>query len=365
MGSLSGQIEKAMCDLPRKRARQLLALPDPKLAEAMVGSGAGAVLAESDARVREELCASIAAARLWAICRHDDRYPVALLDGKEAPPVLFGRGEIRLLDEMAPDATVTVVGSRRPSGYGTEMATTLAREAASAGLAVVSGMALGIDSCAHRGALDAGGLTLAVLGGGADVPYPARMRGLYREIAEHGLVISELPPGARPRKWTFPARNRIMAALGAMTVVVEARERSGSLITAELASDLGREVGAIPGRVGSSSAAGTNSLLRDGAHVIRSGQDVLDSLLGAGVIDRRRAAAPRRGPTLDSRLAAVLETVERGATSLDAVTQGSKLPRGELREALTRLELLGYLGCDSAGRYRRTALQPPDEAPAP
>jgi DNA processing protein len=365
VGSLSGHIEKAMSDVPGKRARELLALPDAELAEAMARSGADAVLSEAQSRRPRELRASITAAEVWAICRHQDGYPPALHEGREAPAVLFGRGDRSLLAELGSSPAVTVVGSRRPSGYGTEMATMLGHEAAAAGLAVVSGMALGIDSCAHRGALEAGGPTVAVLGGGADVPYPARMRKLHGEIAERGLVLSELPPGTRPRKWTFPARNRIMAALGTMTVVVEARERSGSLITADMASDLGREVGAVPGRVGNSSADGTNSLLREGAHVIRSGQDVLDSLLGAGVIDRRRAAAPKHGPALEEGLAAVLEAVERGASSLDAVALESNLAGGKLAAALTRLELLGYLGCDSAGRYRRTALAPPEGTAAP
>src|SRR5262249_4673044 len=235
---------------------------------------------------------------------------------------------------------------------------TLAREASAAGLAVVSGMAMGIDAAAHRGALEGGAPTVAVLGGGVDIPYPRRCARLYGEIVERGLVISELPPGTAARRWTFPARNRIMAALGSMTIVVEARERSGSLITATMAQELGREVGAVPGRVGSSPAAGTNALLRDGATVIRGGPDVLDSLLGPGA----GASLASQGPALEPGLGALLALVEGGAASADALARGSKLEPGQLAAALVRLELSGYVRSDSAGRYERTALAAPDSA---
>jgi DNA processing protein len=261
-----------------------------------------------------------------------------------------------VLAEFTVSGAVTIVGSRRPSSYGRELATKLGREVGSAGLAVVSGMAMGIDSSAHRGALDAGGLTVAVLGTGVDVPYPARGARLYEEIVEKGLVLGELPPGTTARRWTFPARNRIMAALGRMTIVVEARERSGSLITAEMAQELNREVGAVPGRVGSSPAAGTNGLLRDGASVIRGADDVLDSMIGIGAGKTVREA---RGPELEPDLAAVLDLVERGSSSADAIARASSLEPGPLAAALVRLELSGYLRSDSGGRYERTSLAPP------
>jgi DNA processing protein len=220
-------------------------------------------------------------------------------------------------------------------------------------------MAMGIDSRAHRGALGAGGRTIAVLGTGVDVPYPARSARLYEEIVERGAVIGELPPGTQARRWMFPARNRIMAALGAMTVVVEARERSGSLITAGMAQDLNREVGAVPGRVGSSPAAGTNALLRDGAQLIRGAQDVLDALLGPGV--ERVLRAPR-GPALDAELAGVLDLIDLGANNADALARASGMEPGPLATALVRLELNGYVSTDSTGRYERTSLAPPERA---
>jgi DNA processing protein len=220
-------------------------------------------------------------------------------------------------------------------------------------------MAMGIDSCAHRGALEAGGLTVAVLGTGVDVPYPPRCSRLYDEIVERGLVLGELPPGTTARRWTFPARNRIMAALGRITVVVEARERSGSLITAEMAQDLNRDVGAVPGRVGSSPAAGTNGLLRDGAFVIRGGDDVLDSMLGVGA---ERSPVSARGPALEPDLAEVLDLVERGSGSPDALARASRLEPGPLAAALVRLELSGYVHSGTGGCYERTALAPPEPA---
>jgi DNA processing protein len=192
------------------------------------------------------------------------------------------------------------------------------------------------------------------------VPYPPRSARLYGEIVERGLVIGELPPGTEPRRWTFPARNRIMAALGAMTVVVEARERSGSLITAEMAQDLDRDVGAVPGLVGSSPAAGTNGLIREGADLIRGAEDVLDGVLGPG-IERRPVAAPV-GPALDEELVAVLDLIERGSGTADSIARASGLDPGRLATALLRLELGGYVRCNGDGRYERSSLAAPEPA---
>jgi len=217
-------------------------------------------------------------------------------------------------------------------------------------MVVVSGLAFGIDGCAHRGALDAG-RTIAVLGCGPDVAYPSSHRTLWRRICETGLVISELPPGATPWRWTFPARNRIMAALAGMTVVVEAATRSGSLITTDLAADLGRDLGAVPGPVTSRASAGPNALLASGAHVVRDAQDVLDAMLGPG-----RLPPARSGPDLDPRLQAVLAAVEAGESTCDAVAVAVGVSGPEAAVALSRLELLGYLRCSNVGSYSRTLL---------
>ena len=360
VASLAGHIDKAVSDTAGNRARELLALSNEELAEAMARSQAKSFLVRARERDPVRMLAAVTGSGAWASCRHDELYPEPLHDLGDAPAVIFGRGRAATLGELGRNGAVTIVGSRRPSRYGRELATELGAELAAAGFAVVSGMALGIDSAAQAGAVRAGGLTIAVLGCGVDVAYPPRSARLYAEIVERGLVIGELPPGTEPRRWTFPARNRIMAALGAMTVVVEARERSGSLITAEMAESLNRDVGAVPGLVGSSPAAGTNGLIRDGAHLIRSAQDVLDGLLGpgAGELSARRPV----GPVLEDGLIEVLDLVEGGAGSADALARDSSLEPGPLATALVSLELSGYVRCNGDGRYERTSLAVPEPA---
>jgi DNA processing protein len=354
VGSLSAAIERSLEGRPAGRARELLALEDEPLAAA-VGGGEDLVEA-SRAREASVMRSALEGADAWACCRHDAAFPTSVQRLADAPRVLFGRGDPERLAMLASDDCVTVVGARRPSAYGREMGELLGRELGSAGLVVISGMALGIDSCAHRGALQANALTVAVLGSGADVPHPARMSDLYRRIADRGLVLSELPPGTTPRRWTFPARNRIMAALGAMTVVVEGRERSGSLITANLAAEGGREVGAVPGRVGAATAAGPNALLHQGAHVVRGGEDVLDVLWGIGA--QPPAEVQDISPVdVPPALAAVLAEVENGEATLDAVACGAGLDPMEAAEALSMLEVAGLVSCDSAGWWRRTTMR--------
>jgi DNA processing protein len=246
-----------------------------------------------------------------------------------------------------------VVGSWRASSYGREVARALGHELAAAGLVVVSGMAFGIDACAHRGALEAG-RTVAVLGCGADLAYPTSHRSLWRRIQERGLVLSELPPGTGAWRWSFPARNRVMAALAGMTVVVEAAQRSGSLITADLAADLGRDLGAVPGPVTARTSAGPNDLLAGGACLVRDAQDVLDAMLGPGA-----PAVERRGPALDAAARAVLDAVERGQETCDAIAADLDLPLADVGLALASLESDGYLSCSLVGVYARSALQAP------
>jgi DNA processing protein len=360
VASLAGHIDRAVDRTPGNRARELLALPDEELARALARSDAESFLRRAAARDPERILAAVVGSGCWATCRHDELYPEALHDLGDAPTVIFGRGRAAILGEVEREAAVTIVGSRRPSRYGRDLATELGCGLATAGFAVVSGLALGIDSAAQTGALQGGGLTIAVLGCGVDVPYPPRSARLYEEIVERGLVIGELPPGTEARRWTFPARNRIMAALGAMTVVVEARERSGSLITAEMAEDLNREVGAVPGLVGTSPAAGTNGLIRDGAYLIRGAQDVLDTLLGPGM--SKRSAPTAFGPALEPKLTEVLDLVERGVTSSDALARTSGFDPGPLAAALLRLELSGYVRRNGDGRYERTTLATPEAA---
>jgi DNA processing protein len=355
LAHLAPYIEKIATGAPGRRSPELLRLGNEDLAEAVARRVKTQVLAGiaavPDARLREEHLA----AECWACCRHDPLFPVGLADAADAPWALFGRGDAALLRRLAPDEAVTVVGSRRASSYGREVARQLGSELAKADLVVVSGLAFGIDACAHRGAIDSG-LTVAVLGCGADVAYPAAHRSLWRRIGESGLVLSELPPGSGAWRWTFPARNRIMAALSGMTVVVEAAERSGSLITADLAADLGRDLGAVPGPVNSRLAAGPNNLLAGGACLVRDAQDVLDAMLGPGV---RRIE--RSGPPLEPAQQGVLDALELGAETCDAVATELGLSGGEAAAGLADLESLGYVSCSLVGVYTRTNLKPPSD----
>jgi DNA processing protein len=353
LSSLGPYVERIATGAVGSRSPELLRLSNEDLVEVAAPKVArqllGRIAAIPEPRFTEEL----ALAACWACCRHGDLYPESLRDAADAPWALIGRGDQALLDGLEPFGTVTIVGARRATSYGRKIASELGRELASAGIVVVSGLAFGIDACAHRGALDAG-RTIAVLGCGPDIAYPAAHRSLWRRISETGLVISELPPGATPWRWTFPARNRIMAALAGMTVVVEAAARSGSLITADLAADLGRDLGAVPGPVTSRASAGPNNLLAGGACLVRDAQDVLDAMLGPG-----RRTIVRSGPSLDPCLAAILTSVEMGETSCDGVAAATGLSGPEAASALARLELLGYVTCSPMGAYSRTLLPTP------
>lgn len=294
---------------------------------------------------------------MWRIGRGAEDWPSCLaelsaVDEKE-PACLFGLGDRELVTESEPDRTVTIVGSRRSGAYGREVARALGFGAASAGLVVVSGMALGCDSAAHEGALDANGATIAVLGGPADVPYPRSREPLYRRIlASGGAIVSEQPAGTEIQPAFFPARNRIMAALAGWVVIVEGAHKSGTHHTVRQAVKLGREVLAVPGAVNSSLSELPNQLLAEGAPVVRDAQDLLDHVLGPGRTQVRGA-----GPELEPELIEALRAVEGGAATCDAVAIA--LDGADAAVALARLELLGYVAGDAAGRYSRTQLIPP------
>lgn len=286
----------------------------------------------------------------WRLACGESGYPPCLGDlGEPRGPALFGVGSRSAIGGLDPLSTVTIVGARSASAYGLRVAEELARDLARAGVMVVSGMARGIDAAAHRGALAGGGTTVAVLANGPDVIYPPVHRSLYEQIVATGAAISEYRPGTVAHRHHFPARNRIMAALGRVVVIVEAAQPSGSLITADVAIRLGRTVGAVPGRVGARNAAGTNDLIKDGAHLIRGARDVLDLLFGVGH-PGPVAAAPLEPP-----LDLVLDLVRAGATTLDRiVVEGDLAPR-EVAVALSRLELLGLIGSDALGAYAPAA----------
>jgi DNA processing protein len=327
---------------------EVFSLSDEDLVAALVPAGPrrARALRRRDSSDCEELRAHAATVGLDATCRHDAAYPARLSDLAGPPAVLFAAGGERLA-VLLREPAVAIVGARRASAYGVEVARSLARGLSAAGVAVVSGMALGVDSAAHEGALEAGARTVAVLGGGADVPYPASKRVLHATLAEEAAVVSELPPDFRPRRWTFPARNRIIAALAELTVVIEAAERSGALITARIARDLGREVGAVPGHVTSPLAAGPNALLRDGAHLVDGPQAVLDLLFGVGARD----VVLRAGDTgLEPRLERTLRAVREGRDTVATLAAAGAAPP-EVMATLGELELRGLVRRGPGGRW--------------
>jgi DNA processing protein len=353
LADLGPYVERVATGEVGSRSPELLRLSNEDLVEVAAPKVGEQLLARVAALPEERLHEELRLGGCWACCRHGDLYPDHLRDAADAPWALIGRGDPRLIEGLEPFQAVTIVGARRATSYGREIARELGRELAAAGMIVVSGLAFGIDGCAHRGALDVG-QTIAVLGCGPDVAYPASHRTLWRRICETGLVISEFPPGATPWRWSFPARNRIMAALSGMTVVVEAATRSGSLITTDLAADLGRDLGAVPGPVTSRASAGPNGLLASGAHLVRDAQDVLDAMLGPGL-----KPLVRSGPGLDPQLQAVLAAVEAGASTCDAVATATGTSGPASAATLSRLEQLGYLACSNLGTYSRTLLPAP------
>ncbi len=281
--------------------------------------------------------------------RDDASYPALLLADVEPPAVLFTRGHPAALD--AP--RVAIVGTRRCTGLGAGFARELGRDLASAGVAVVSGLALGIDGAAHRGVLDARGRAAApvgVVGSGLDVVYPARHRDLWHAVADQGLLLGEVPLGQRPAGWRFPARNRVIAALADVVVVVESHAGGGSLHTVTEAIRRDVQVMAVPGSVRSPAAAGTNQLLAEGCHPVRDAQDVLVAL-GLGAATRGRASTDRRAAP-DACGRAVLDALGWEPATFEHLAVRSSLALPELAVALEWLQVEGWIGL-AGGWYER------------
>jgi DNA processing protein len=265
-----------------------------------------------------------------------------LLHLHDPPPILYSAGSMALLDKPV----VAIVGTRRATAYGERVARQLGSTYGRAGATVMSGMAVGIDAAAHRGAMEANGATAAVLGTGIDVAYPASHRGLHARIARDGLLLSEFQPGDKASAGSFPRRNRIIAALAKLTIVVEAPERSGALITADHALSLGRTVAAVPGALDSPQSAGSNALLRDGASFIGSMAEAL-SLAGL------ESQPTLREPELDPDQRAVWHALGAGALALEALASRASLPARRAMVAITTLELAGLVECELTGVVRR------------
>lgn len=267
----------------------------------------------------------------------DEGYPSRLRQIHSSPPLLYVRGEIRPQDEWA----VAVVGTRAATRYGRQMVEEIAGDLARSGITVVSGLARGIDSLAHRAALRAGGRTIAVLGSGIDIIYPHEHRDLADKIIERGALITEYPLGTKPEAGNFPPRNRIISGLSLGTLVVEAGKRSGALITADYALEQGREVFALPGSVNSRKSEGTNRLIQEGAaKLVMSVEDILEEL-NLTMVERHqevRAAVPA-----DEREARILEHVSSQPLHVDEIGQRANLPISEVTSTLAMMELKGMV----------------------
>ena len=291
---------------------------------------------------RDAYLRQLAAHGIRWLARSESAFPTRLRSIHDPPPGLFlrGAGDVELLDRLA----VAIVGARSCSDYGAHVARSFADALGRAGVVVVSGLARGVDGWAHRGALDGGGKTIAVLGCGIDRDYPRAHSALASRIVETGLIVSEYPPGVEPAPWRFPARNRIVAGLAAATVVVEARERSGALITADLALEEGREVLAVPGEITAALSHGSNALLRSGATPATSVADVL-----AAVGVQPPESTP---PSLTPAAQAAFGALGAGAATADEVVRLTSLEPPAVAAALMELELAGVVH-ESAGVYRR------------
>lgn len=340
--------------------RDALAAPRAAFVEAAGGEACALRADPERRRTVEEALARAGEVGAAVVVRGAGGYPPALEALHDPPPFLFLRGDPGLLERPA----VAVVGSRKATGYGRRMAGRVGATLARAGVVVVSGLALGIDAAAHRGALDAGGRTLAVLGAGIDVPHPATNERLFEILATDHLVVSEFLPGEQPLPHHFPQRNRILAALSGAVVVVEAARRSGALITVEHAQDLGLDVLALPGPVDRPTSRGTNALLRDGAHVLTSPEAVtgfLDWIPGLRLPEAAGdgEAPPGPPPALGARAARIWNALADGVRTPDQVARSIGAEPADVLSALSLMELDGWVERrEGMGFARRSAGEP-------
>lgn len=353
VGRLSGYLE-----YQRKRVDDVLSLEDQALIDCWrevrerrrLEGDLECEYAEFGATQAEAARECADAAGLELICACDALYPERLRRLFAPPAVLYVAGGLSRFLELAQADPVAIVGTRRPTIYGTDAARLLGRGVSVSGLSVVSGMAVGIDAAAHRGALAGGGRSIAVLPSSAAEPYPRASLQLYKQVLRNGVAVSELNLGTAVRRWMLIARNRIIAALAELTIVVQGRSRSGALNTAKLARGVGCRLGAVPGSILVAQSEGPHGLLRDGAVLIRSPQDVLDAVFGA---ETRELLDPvLNGLRREQR--AVLEAIQSGADTL-ALLAGRGVAEGDVLMLLAELELAGCVRRVTGGRYVVTA----------
>ncbi len=305
----------------------------------------------------DELYDSILANQITILTLLDENYPSLLKEIDQSPPVLYVKGTLTPAD----DFSVAMVGTRRITDYGQQVARDASIYLAGNGLTIVSGLARGVDALAHQHALQAGGRTLAVLGCGVDVIYPPEHRKLAEAIIENGALISDYPLGTQPEGINFPPRNRIISGLALATIVVEAGERSGALITADFAAEQGRDVFAVPGNVLSPMSRGTNRLIQKGAYAMVSPQDVLD-VLDLAHVDEYKSA--RQALPADTAEAKILQVMDYEPIHVDEICNEVDLPVEKVSATLTMMELKGMVQHVGGMRYAAVREMPRKEGVA-
>jgi DNA processing protein len=326
--------------------KELLATPGIRPAQ-VAGLGDTAVLYEKGERELTRLAGFGAK----AVCYDAAAYPELLGQTEDPPPVLYVCGQ----DDLLNSCCLAVVGSRAATDYGRSVAFSLSERLAASSVTVVSGLAMGIDARAHEGALLSGGGTVAVLGCGLDIVYPSQNRELFNKIREKGAIVSEYPLGTRPEGFRFPARNRIIAGMSQGVVVVEAAKKSGSLITAQLALDWGREVFAVPGRVDSFKSAGTHWLLKQGAKLVQTVDDILEEMrpgCSFSTTEQQISVSARVLPS-EPDACALLHSLDAYPCTRDDLIVRSGLAAGRVNELLLFLELDGFVEILATDEIRR------------
>lgn len=279
----------------------------------------------------------------------DEEYPPLLAQIEDPPVALYVRGSLTQTDQLA----LAIVGARKASAYGREVAQLFARKLAERGVTIISGLAHGVDAAAHRGALEAGGRTLAVLGSGIDVIYPYDHRSLADEIAAQGAIISEFPLGTKPDRYNFPRRNRLISGLALGVLVAEATDKSGALITAALAAEQGKDVFAVPGSIFSDASSGVNQLIQDGAKPVMKVEDILEELNITALAMETRQTAERIAPA-DPVEIQVLDAIGADGAHVDMIARSTGLPIQTLLSTLMLMELKGLVTQSGPMHYTRT-----------
>jgi DNA processing protein len=283
----------------------------------------------------------------------DPDYPRLLLEIPSPPPVLYYRGQVDPLENQGQVPTIAIVGTRQPSEHGQRWTKRLSTLLAKQGFTIVSGMAEGVDGIAHQSCLQTGGRTIAVLGTGVDMVYPPHHRQLHAEIRRQGLILSEYPSGTQPNKAFFPARNRIIAGLSRATIVIEAPEKSGSLITARYANEFGGDIYAIPNSPEVSSARGCLQLIRQGAEMILSEEELLEMLGALPNMDSPSSPVAEKSPDIAPRLGNIYRLLSEEAIAFDSIVQAAGIPSPDVAGILLELELMGLVTQLPGTRYRK------------